>query len=349
MKYYWLSAFLLVAACVDEIAFDAPAEGRPLVVDATLATHRDTQWIRLFSMAPIPLRKFDPVSDAQVTLVEEGGSRASFDHVHDGWYQLAGLPARLDLSKTYHLEIETSNGHRYRSSAETIRPAPEIDTLTYSFSHEEILINPTLVQRRPIFELQVTTTLPDDHHRAFLRWEVEYFHAVSEIICSPLHAPRTCYIRRAPEPDRLDLVNGNDYEPLASVQRDIFRTQVDYAFGQIASFRVTQHSLSHTAYQYWEQVAGILTAGGTIFDAPPAPLRGNIRSLTHPSEEVLGLFSLVDVRHKLLLLTRGDLPDSFDQLPFCGLPGLLRLPFNQACCDCLLLPQSTTVRPPYWP
>ncbi len=350
MKELWI-IFLVLAAisCVEQIDFEAKDEIGILVVDGVFSTQADTHTIALSRTDILGKRVFNPESAATINIFNQSGAQATYTPVEDGVYLLPAEEMPAEIGGSYFIEIITADGRSYRSSPETITQVPIISSLTFEVSIEQVLVDEIRLLEKRFFSLFLSTTFPGDLDNLFLKWDVEHVFSVPEITCSPLSAPKTCYIYRPININEVQILESNILEPESTYSRRVVHQEIDHAFGVAASFRVSQTSLTRGAHEYWDNVNQISNNVGSIFDAPPAAIPGNITSLDDPGEQVLGYFSAVDESTKLIFVRRGDLPESFIELPLCGLPGLPPSPRDPACCNCLRLDHSSLRRPPYWP
>lgn len=341
---------LLLFSCVEEIQFNAPGETGTLVVDGLLSTNSDSNLIFLTRTNELNKQVFSPEEGATIQLYDDRGQAEKYLDLGAGKYFLENQNMEILTGHSYHIEITTLSGQKYISDPEVITEAPEIDSLTFNFTIEEIVERENRVLERSFFNLFVNGQIPDAGASTFLKWDVEHIYQVAEIDCSPLVPAKICYVERKINQNEVYILNGEDYVIGSGFNIPVVHQELDYAFGLVASFYVSQKSMTKQAYRYWERVQQILTNGNTIFDRPPASIRGNIHSITDPQEEVLGYFQAVDEKKKVILVTRGDLVDPFDELPLCGLIGNLPgdIDFG-VCCNCLSLDLSSLKRPSYWP
>lgn len=342
---------LLVAVaytCVDPIEFEAAEEVGVLVVDGFIGTGIASSQVKLQRTDILGKRVFPPVTGARILIFDDQGKSEQYEEIEPGNYQLPGSSVWGQVGQTYFIEIELSNGTKYQSKTEKILPAPAIDNLTFDVSTEFISTNEIREFEQLVFNLYVNGTLSGDPEQTFLQWQIEHVYAISEIVCSPLSAPKTCYIRPPINPNDLFLLDGSQLAPGARFSDQLARVVINEAFGQSASFYVTQRAITERAFQYWSDVDQVVNNVGSIFDAPPASIPGNIVCLDDPTEPVLGYFSAYDQTKKLALIRSPDL-GQYAQQPLCGLPGLAPTPLPQACCSCTLLDFSSLERPDYWP
>ncbi|MCB0669338.1 MAG: DUF4249 domain-containing protein [Saprospiraceae bacterium] len=352
--FYSVCYFLLISiahfACVEEIEFDATGETGTLVVDGLLSTSSDSNFIHLIRTNELNKQIFPGETGALITLFDDVGGSEVYQDLGGGKYYLAGNQMIIETGRTYHIEITTNNGQQYISDPETILPAPEIDSLTFNFSIEDIVERENRVLERSFFNLFVEGEIPTDNSATFLKWDVEHIYQVAEIDCSPLIPPKVCYVERRVNKNQVLILNGEEYTDGAGYHVPVIHQELDYAFGLVASFYVSQKALTKPAFEYWDKVKNTLANGSTIFDSPPASIEGNLHSISDPQQEVLGYFSAIDEKKKVILVTRGDLVDPFDELPLCGLNGNFPGDIDfRICCNCLNLEYSSRKRPSYWP
>ena len=333
---------------MEQIEFAAPAEVGVLVVDGSFSTGLDSSEVRLLRTDILGKRVFPPESGARVTIFDDQGKQENYEEIEPGYYRLPGNRVWAQPNGTYYLEIELANGRRYQSKPETIVTGPAMESLSFNLTIETVLVDEIREIEKRFFNLFVNGSVTGAPDRTFLRWDVEHIYAVGEIVCSPLHILKTCYIEPPINPNALFLLDGSDLIAGASYSEQVVKQEVDYAFGQAASFYVSQRALTKEAFQYWLDVDQIVNNVGNIFDAPPAGIPGNIFSLDDPTEQVLGYFSAFDEQKKLAFVRPADLGE-FRELPFCGELGFPPDPLPDACCNCLRLEFSSTQRPSYWP
>lgn len=74
------------------------------------------------------------------------------------------------------------------------------------------------------------------------------------------------------------------------------------------SILVTQFGLQADAYEFYRRMKKNSETLGTIFDAQPSELVGNIRAVTNPSEKVIGFVEFCTVSEKRIFVWGRDLP-----------------------------------------
>lgn len=132
--------------------------------------------------------------------------------------------------------------------------------------------------------------------------------------------------------------------------QEIAKTRIEnLSFGQSHSMTVTQFTHSEKAYDYWNQLHQIANQVGSIFDTPPAPLRGILYNVEEEDELVLGYFSGVSVDTAPIFFTRTDVAALLPGIKsYCGFAGSAPFPFPSECCSCLGLPYGSKERSEFW-
>ena len=334
--------------CVEPISFEADDEVGILVVDGILPANGDTSTIRLLRTDILGKRVFPEVRGATISIRDDIGQYEIYEEIESGHFVLPGKFVTPEVGRIYQLEIILADGTTYHSRPEKIPVAPEIDSLTFNVSIEQQIVDETRELERRFFNLFAQGRISLAPEQTFLRWDVEHVFAVSEITCGPLHTPKTCYVKPPINPNLLFLLDGSKLNEGAIFKEQLTRQPMDFAFGQTASFYVSQKAINRAAFQYWNNVDKIVNDIGTIFDAPPAGIPGNMFNVADPGELVLGYFTVYDERKKLALIRAADLGE-YAELPFCGIAGFPPDPLPDACCSCTSFEHSSTIRPSYWP
>ena len=90
---------------------------------------------------------------------------------------------------------------------------------------------------------------------------------------------------------------------------------------------------------FWQQVQDSNPEEQNIFSVAPGSLSSNIRNLNNPEEKVLGFFYTSEVD----TIRLGVKPDETGrQRDECIAPN------SDACCDCIIIRNSSYERPEYW-
>ena len=105
-----------------------------------------------------------------------------------------------------------------------------------------------------------------------------------------------------------------------------------------------KHSITVNAYEYWSNIAQIVNQAGTIFDIPPAPIRGNLYNPNEEDEFILGYFEASAIDTVRVSIFPFDI--SYSPIAYCS-QNIWAPSFNE-CGNCLLWENSTAIRPSWW-
>ncbi len=251
-----------------------------------------------------------PELNATVLIQAERGGFYTLQRRNDGIYSIGALP--LNLTDRYRVKILSSN-FEYQSEYVSIKQTPPIDSITWTYDHD--------------ISIYVSTHDPSNSTR-YYRWEYEEvweYRAFYESILG--YANGQLYFRDSTQSlytcwNKLvsnDIILGSS----ASLGEDriekVFLTGIPNGLekvSQLYSILVKQTGLTKEAYEFWQLLRKNTKNLGTLFDAQPSELLGNIQNVTNPNEPVIGYVSAAVTQQKRLFIRRGQLNGWFDKIPF---------------------------------
>lgn len=244
---------------------------------------------------------FDPELSAQVSIEEEQGSIFFVPEQGNGLYLTP--PLNLDPSKKYRLKIITASNQRYTSSFVPAKVAPSIDSLTWN-QDDDVIIS-------------VHTHDPTNATR-YYRWDyIETWNYQS--FYSTMYGVRNGLIYIKNPDEQTDscwrtqgsnniLVNStialsedviSNY-PVAVVLQNSEKISKGY------SILVRQYAITQDAFLYLQLIQKNTQQLGTLFDAQPSQLKGNIISEQNPEEPVIGYISASTVTEKRIFIRNSE-------------------------------------------
>jgi len=103
--------------------------------------------------------------------------------------------------------------------------------------------------------------------------------------------------------------------PITTIDASSEKIEIKY------SILLTQSALTQAAYTFWENLRKNTEQLGSIFDAQPSQLVGNIHNATDASEPVIGYISVATIQSKRIYITRGQLPHDWTTIyPYACTP-----------------------------
>jgi len=262
-----------------------------------------------------------------------------------GIYELSAEDSKGTIGNSYHIEVALSNGQIYQSEPEIVPELVKGDSIFFELSLQEEA-TPISVVRRPTLEVFIATSLPADKP-IWLKWDIQNRYSFPEVSCGPFSVPAICYASVDIFKEEVLLLNGSnlslDYLPKFKVAEKQLPNRDDEFRGR-NYFLVNQQSITKSAYEYWRNINLVANQTGSIFDAPPAAVQGNLYNVNDPTETVLGYFEVSSVDSLRGFVTAASIA-RFHRFTFNACADLRA---NRACCRCEVIENSTMERPDWW-
>jgi hypothetical protein len=277
------------------------------VVEGVINSGADSTIIKLSKTVNLNSKvTVNPLAGAMVTV--EGSQNSTWTLTGDGNgnYVFGGL--NLPAGQQYRLRINTNDGRQYLSDFVAIKPNPPIDSIGY-------IVEPDGVQ------LYVNTHDPANNTR-YYRWDYDetwIFHAkyLSVSWLDPVSqtmqyrpADKMVYFCFANDvsdnvilTSTTKLINDVVYQsPITKIPLTSEKLEMKY------SILLKQYALSPEAYAFYENLKKNTEQLGSIFDAQPSQLSGNIHSVTDANEPVIGYVTVLNIQSKRIFILNTILP-----------------------------------------
>jgi len=368
------STCILLCNCVQQYVspHKSPATGY-LVVDGYILGNGATQY-SLSRTIPLPGDSAIPVVTG-ATMEVEGNDQSIYPLTEqgNGVYSVDTLP--LSTAVQYRLRITCPNGETYLSDYVRYKPTPPIDSVTWFQNSDGVNIFLTAHDPGNSTRYYQWNYLQTYEYNSAEESYYYYDPASDSIIArSPSQQIYTCW-RNIPQNTiavgtSSQLAQDVIYKhPLLTLAPPSPLLAIEY------SINVSQYSLTDSGYAFLSLMQQNTEALGSIFDAQPTQITGNIHSLSNPAEPVIGFVSAGTVQQMRIFIRRSQvldwvwdfvcptadslIPNDPGMFPayFAGMQytnpspsGVLEGWFiNQAgCVDCRAQ-GGTTTKPSYWP
>ena len=362
------------------------APGSYLVVEGVINTGSDSTIIKLSNTVQLSsATTVNPVLNAVVTVESDQNAEFPLTEAGNGNYVSPGL--NLDNSHKYRLSIQ-ANGEQYYSDYVAVLNSPPIDSVFFAVAGNGINIystshDPSNTVKYYRWDYQETWIFHSDYYsfyksngdivipRNFINDEV--YQCWRSDTSSTINLGSSANLKT-------DIISNNPITFVASnseklgAKYSILNTQ-SAGSNSAYSILVKQYALTGEAYTFWSNLKRNTEQLGSIFDAQPSQIDGNIHSATHPAEPVIGYISVCSVSSKRVIITNAKLPawvatypyaceqdtshNFYDDLvldsahliptgpppPATGLPGLF-LYSTRECVDCTI--RGTKTPPPFF-
>ncbi|MEO7393572.1 MAG: DUF4249 domain-containing protein [Chitinophagaceae bacterium] len=263
-----------------------------------------------------------PERNANVSIEGSNGENFQLSELSPGNYTIDHLT--LNATSTYRLKISTSSGGQYLSDFVEVKQTPPIDSLNY--------IQPGDLT------IYVNTHDPANATK-YYRWdyvETVQYHAQNQTdigVDNGLMYFRTstnqiynCWYITA----STDIFIGSTVALTENAVKQfplILIPQHSEKIGERYSVLVKQYAITQQAYLYFQILKKNTEQVGSIFDAQPSQLKGNIHSVNNPDETVIGFVSACNVEQQRLFIKNSELSD-WSRLNPQGLCKAINLPTN---------------------
>jgi hypothetical protein len=291
-----------------------------LVVEGVINSGADSTIIKLSRTVNLA-GKTTVNPELGATMTVEGDQNVSYPlpQVDSGRY--AAPPLNLDNAHKYRLRIGTADGKIYLSDYEPVKITPPIDTLRYEISAAGVNLYTSThdpANNAHYYRWDYTETyVYESTGNTFYKFDnTQFFDANKVRFRTPDEQIHICYVT--------DTSSTTILNTTAALKQDIV---VDNPIVQIPasseklyyrySILVKQYALTQEAYNFWSILKKNTEQIGSIFDAQPSELKGNIRCISNPKEPVIGYISVSTVSQKRVFISNSQLPGSAPHADTC--------------------------------
>ncbi|MFD3292480.1 DUF4249 domain-containing protein [Aquirufa sp. KTFRIE-69F] len=312
-----------------------------------------------------------PISKAVVFVTDQNGNKTPFtEGIPLGtYYPPTGFKGAV--GSTYKLNVKMLTGQTYESTAETMKAVPEIENAITRFETFDQYSKVDV--RRAGFTVYLDfKDLPTEGD--FYLWNWKHFEKIGfcatctdggkfdfkKLDCVQPKFPNDAILNYMCDGNCWDISTNNDLNVFSDVltngQRVVGRQVARIPFDNWTPyyFRLEQRSITKNAFAFYQSLISQVQSSGSLFDVPAETRFSlNIKSLTTPSERVLGIFNVFSVRKKIFIIDRRkDIP--VGELPIVSvIPGDTYAcpPGSVGCQDkapCVESPTRTKITPEGW-
>jgi hypothetical protein len=306
-----LFSFLIVFLwrCKDKYVspYKNPGTGY-LVVEGYITGNGPTQFTLSRTVDLSGNRVIPPEKNASVQV--EGDDNSIFPLTEQGNGVYVRSSMGLNATTKYRLRIKTSDGKEYLSDAVPYKQTPAIDSVSWTYNAADGV------------KLYVNTHDPANatHYYLWQYNETWQYHAAEYSIYKYLRDQNKVVNR--PDSEQIyfcwknaastKLILGNS----TKLTQDVIYLQLldqippnTQPIGILFSIMVNQYALTEDGYNYLTLMQKNTESLGSIFDAQPSVLKGNIHCLSNPNEQVIGYLSAGTLEQKRLFIYQSQIPD----------------------------------------
>lgn len=361
-----------------ELPYAGPSKGY-LVVDGVINSGQGPTAIRLSRTLAL-VDSVGSRNELRATVRVEGEDNSQYPLMESNGGLYTATQLALNNSVKYRLYIRTTDGKEYVSDYRNVIQTPPIDSVEW-------------VREDGGVQFYINTHDPLNK-TLYYRWEYEEtweFHSVYPARLKWIHDPRTLLITKVVPNDAdsvpkmftcwqfaksTNLLIGSSVKlsrdtihlPIHFIPEDSWKISVLY------SMLLRQFAMSKDGYEFLQRMKKNTEQVGSLFDAQPSELVGNIHCVSNPAEPVIGFIETASMHEKRIFIRRSQVPDwkyrmFCEEISVVNTPDSLNergymLPTDVAslsprgdtlrvnvsdpdCVDCRR--RGTNKKPPYWP
>jgi len=319
MRGLSLSVFIVAAIfCLTDCrkVYNPPAieaDNRILTIDGVINTGSDnsstiriTRSVNITDTVPgIP----ELYANAQI-ISSAGAVYPLIDSAGNGSYTSALL--NLDPALKYQISVTTNNGSKYQSDFVTPKMGPPIDSITWERVFDPVINN-------EVINIYLYSHDPANNTR-YYRWDYieTWIHGSlyqthwtlkdgMEVPVDDDHTTDTCYTTIH---SSNILLGSSDALGADVISKMLITTIIkdDPKMDIKYSIQVRQFPLDAESYTFWSSVQKNSQSLGGFFDLQPGQVNGNIHSVTHPDEPVVGYVSASSFQDQRIFISNRNLP-----------------------------------------
>jgi len=232
----------------------------------------------------------------------------------------------LSAANNYRLRIVTSAGKTYLSDFVPVKNSPPIDSLGFEVAADGVHI--------------YSDAHDPTNNTRYYRWdytETWIIHSAYQSYFEVVTYPKDTIINRPPQDEiytcwQSDTSSTIILNSSAKLSQDViahnpvaFAASTSEKIGLEYSITVTQYALTSDAFNFWQNLKLNTEQLGSIFDAQPSQLQGNIHCISNPSEPVRGYVSAGATSQKILFIGASSLPQYWYRT--------ISLPYTHVCLE----------------
>jgi len=279
-----------------------------LVVEGSIVAGADSTIFKLSRTVSLANHiTANPVTHATLNVESNENITYPLTEVRAGYYAAPGL--NLDNTKKYRLRIKTPDNQVYISDFTSVSITPPIDSISHTVLNKGVQIN-------------VNTHDPQNKTH-YYRWDYQetwQFHSEYpsgvmsdgvKIVYRP--ADQQIYYCFAGDVSSTILLGSSAklsqdviyQSPIAFIEPTSEKIEVRY------SILLRQYALTSEAFTFWTNLKKNTEQLGSIFDAQPSQINGNIHNVNNPDDIIVGYIGASTVQKKRIFIDNAEVPPTW--------------------------------------
>ena len=374
----WLLLLIIWVACTQKYnsPYHIPVANGPLVVEGYINVGPGPTNITLSRVTSLDSPAIITQAGALISVEMQDGSILPLSELGNGQYAISQIP--VNPSEQYRLRIATPDGKAYSSDFSSPIVTPPIDSVSWKLTPEGVNI--------------YVSTHDISNDTGYYRWQYEETWEYTSGYPSSYEYVGGGTVISRPDSDMIfkcwssfissDILIGTSATLGSDMIYEFPITPVLFSSQKLVlkySILVKQYEISQDWFNWDEKIKKNTEQLGSIFDAQPSEISGNLHCISNPDEQVIGFVGCTTETEKRIFIDRStQLPQSqviFSGYEDCIIDTVANDPIKLAsvfqggsyipvgcappfcagflystadCVDCRLKGGSV-IKPPYWP
>lgn len=278
-----------------------------LVVEGVINPGNDSTKFALSRVVKLDKSTVSPVTGAQVTI--ESTSNVSYTLTGNAAGVYSSGPLNLSTSQKYRLHIKTSDGKDYQSDYVEVKITPAIDAINYTIKNNGLQIS--LNAHDAANGTRYYRWNYSESWRFHSKYQSNYVSNGDEVVAR--NKDQMVYHCYTGEGSTSILLGSSAQltQDVIAAAPIVFIPSTSERIEDTYSILVNQYALTSDAYNFWQNLKKNTEQLGSIFDAQPSEITGNIHNTANPSEPVIGYVSVSTVQFKRVFISNSVLPQDW--------------------------------------
>ncbi len=318
-KLVYFIVILLVAGCKEK--YEAPVVSPNtgyLVIEGIINSGQGNTLLTLSRTTKLDDRVVKYEQGAQVTVQGEDNSFFTLQETGPGQYRAVAL--NLNPTRKYRLNIRTSAGKEYLSEYAVVLKTPSIDSISWKRENGGVALNvhshdPLNNTRYYQWEYDESWEIQSDF-RSSLKYKIVKGPSSDEVI-SVVFRDSTTFSYDASIYTCWQFNSSTSLQlgSTARLSQDIVDLPIVFVppasrrLSVLYSLNVKQYAWTKAGYEFLERMKKNTESTGSIFDAQPSELRGNIFCVNDPNEPVIGFINFSTIEENRIFIRKDQVPD----------------------------------------
>jgi hypothetical protein len=315
-----LLLILFILSCKEEFSIDSIQFDNSLVVEGFITNNPGPYRIKLSTSAQVDNPAIYPKTNCTVTIFDDQGYSEKLSEIEPGLYTTSKTGIQGKIGESYKLSIITPNEEEYETEFQEMLAPTGIDSAYEEIEYQESEEAPYGV---PGYQFFINTKQAEEQSKYFLWTMVETYEYNADFkpyqilnnasdLAPNFDTLYTCWLT-----DNVKKVFTGETGSLTSSEIKGKRLHFVSANSRRLSIRysllINQYTIDEKSYSFWKDIEDQMTSDNVLFISQSYNIKGNIKNVSKPEENVLGHFTVASLSQKRIFVNRPYLPINYNK------------------------------------